>query len=140
MTQETWKVWVRLGVSPVAGTFIEDVTIYDRSQKPGYHRATITLDSEEKATDKGRDEWRTIESAPRDGTVIDVWCHRSWNPPQTHERRTSVYWCRTHVCWQAQPGEYHYVETTFRRVEHDGDRWPTPPTGMPLPSPPTGEK
>lgn len=40
--QTTWRAWVRLGHG-LSGTFIEDVTIYDCSNKPGYQRATIFL-------------------------------------------------------------------------------------------------
>lgn len=44
MTQTSWKAWVKLGTSAVSGPFIDEVTIYDQSNRAGYQRATITLD------------------------------------------------------------------------------------------------
>lgn len=42
-TQQTWKVWVKLGITE-QGDFIEDLTIYDSAEKPGYVRGTVIID------------------------------------------------------------------------------------------------
>lgn len=54
-------------------------------------------------------EWQDISTAPMDGTTVDLWCRRSWEPPQTHERSVDMYWCNTHKCWR-QRGHEHYVD------------------------------
>lgn len=69
----------------------------------------------EELESKAMSAWVSIGFAPKDGTVVDLWCRRSWNPPQTHERRVDAYWCTTHKCWRTV-GNEHYVEITFRRV------------------------
>lgn len=79
------------------------------------------------------DAWQPIETAPKDGTRIDLWCRRSWNPPVEFERRTSVYWCRTHQRFRAE-GEFHYVEETFN--PRPGERYLIPTHWRPLPAPP----
>jgi uncharacterized protein DUF551 len=69
-------------------------------------------------------QWRPIESAPKDGTKIDVW--------QRDHRRTEVYWSDIQEAW-AVDGAYGPEEPTplpiIPRVSH----W------MPLPSAPPQE-
>lgn len=80
-------------------------------------------------------DWKPIESAPKDGTVIDLWCRRSWDPPLRDVRCTDVYWCTTHKCWRTV-GNEHYVERTFQPPLSPIDRHIIPTHWMPLPSPP----
>lgn len=79
------------------------------------------------------DAWQPIETAPKDGTRLDLWCRRSCNPPVEFERRTSVYWCRTHQRFRTE-GEFHYVEETFN--PRPGERYLIPTHWRPLPAPP----
>ncbi len=78
--------------------------------------------------------WLPIYCAPRDGTIIDVWCQRSWDAPVQFERRTNVYWCTTHHCWRTV-GNAHFVEPTFK-PGLTRERWLIPVQWMPLPAEP----
>lgn len=82
--------------------------------------------------------WRTIESAPTTGEVIDLWCRRSWEAPVQSVRHVNAYYCRTHKCWRTV-GNEHYVELTFRRVEGCDNRHLIPTHWRPLPWGPNGE-
>ena len=71
------------------------------------------------AEDKPGDGWRPIDSAPRDGTVIDVWIG---------ERRTNVRWVKARSgWWRVNPDG---------SLNEYGERELTPTHWRPLPSPP----
>jgi len=84
------------------------------------------------------DGWEPIETAPKDGTPIDLLCERSWNPPNLYQRLTDRVWCDVHNLWRTK-GVLQYVE-------HDCDEkrenylkpvgWTLSP---PFPSPPQGD-
>jgi len=79
------------------------------------------------------DMWQPIATAPMDGTYVDLWCKRSWNPPQTHERSTDMYWCRIHKCWRKR-GNEHVVDTFWKPSP---DRHLIPTHWMPVFLPPS---
>jgi hypothetical protein len=60
-------------------------------------------------------EWKSIESAPRDGTLVDLW-HR------VGFRATEVWWDKDDRCWSNCSDDSDY------------SHW------MPLPDPPTDSK
>lgn len=78
--------------------------------------------------------WQPIHAAPMDGTVVDLWCRRSWNPPEPFERRAGVYWCTVHKRWRTT-GNSHYVEETFVDQGY-GSHHLIPTHWMPTPEPP----
>ena len=80
-------------------------------------------------------DWIPIETAPRDGTKVDLWCKRSWNPPQTHERSTDMYWCMVHNCWR-QAGHEHYVDDMWKHRDGYAARYLIPELWRPLDLPP----
>lgn len=86
----------------------------------------VFLDQVEKAVGLGG--WRSIETAPRDGTKIDVW--------NGQERVADVAW-RMHGCWN---DEQLGPTWSFEEWHHDERHWhevdPAPTHWMPLPSPP----
>lgn len=43
ITQQTWKVWVRMRTKGGVD-FIEDIKMYDSPEQPEYVRGTLTLD------------------------------------------------------------------------------------------------
>lgn len=85
-------------------------------------------------------QWKTMDSAPLDGTVVDLWC----KPPHLTGKRyggglgkkvgrvnsglreTGFFWCSTHKCWR-KASDTHYV--------HQADQ---PAFWMPA-EPPPGE-
>jgi hypothetical protein len=78
-------------------------------------------------------EWRNIETAPRDGTIIDVWVHHISRPVQDGFRVADVSWvthlkARSHGWYQERPGGDGLHDPTMpgKKVTH----W------MPLPSAP----
>lgn len=79
-------------------------------------------------------QWQPIDTAPKDGTVVDLWCKRSWNPPTSHVRETGKYYCTTHNLWRTE-GETHYVEATF--APDACHRHLIPTHWVPLPASPT---
>jgi hypothetical protein len=80
------------------------------------------------------DQWQPIETAPKDGTNIDIWIGR--------ERRTDVRWRMS----QDSPNRVWWCELAFDDWK---DRWiwsnlaqefsVSPTHWMPMPSPPTEE-
>lgn len=73
-------------------------------------------------------EWQPIETAPKDGTVVDLWVRRNWEPPKAEVRFAEWFWCTTHKCWR-KADELHWVHST------DKDNV-TPLYWMPIPEPP----
>lgn len=71
-------------------------------------------------------EWFPIDSAPKDGTTVDVWC-----PEETEEggyRVADAYWSTVLHKWQRVGGA-------------DGRTWAHTPTyWMPLQSPPRSRR
>lgn len=82
-----------------------------------------------------RDQWQPIESAPKDGTPVDLWCKRSWNPPQTHQRSTDMYWCTTMKCWRKLKN-LHFVDHMWNPPKSKYENRLIPTHWMPLPEPP----
>jgi hypothetical protein len=74
--------------------------------------------------------WSSIDSAPLDGTTVDLWCERSWEPG-AFERSTDMYWCTTHECWR-QRGHEHYVDFTWRPGREPIDRHLIPTMWAPI--------
>lgn len=67
--------------------------------------------------------WQPIETAPKDGTEIDVWCESTANGDNGGYRIPDSWWCQTDKNWRT----------------HGDNRisWAHPPTHwMPLPAPP----
>ena len=78
-------------------------------------------------------QWLPIETAPKDGTVVDLWCKRSWNPPALYERVVDQYYHKYHKLWQTER-ETHYIQSTFDTREN---RHLIPVGWMHRPKPPT---
>lgn len=80
-------------------------------------------------------KWQPIETAPKDETLVDLWCRRSWNPPDKYERCCDMYWCTTHKIYRSVKNR-HYVERLWdpRR----GGPHLIPTHWRPLPEPPEG--
>lgn len=83
------------------------------------------------------DGWLPIDTAPRDGTLIDIWCRRSWDPPEGYERRVDVYWDNAHDCWRTLDNT-HFIEQIFKPSQSAHDRRLIPMYWRPLPKPPAG--
>lgn len=81
-------------------------------------------------------DWRPIETAPKDGTLIDVWMGRDEFP----HRRTDVYWGRyPHTCGEhgsycdsCPPDRDMWVDALTAGYEHNL----RPTHWMPIPEPP----
>lgn len=76
--------------------------------------------------------WMPIETAPKDGTPVDLWCKRSWSPPETHERSADMYWCTTHNRWRWRDHP-HFVDEFWTP---SSERHLIPTRWMPIPVPP----
>lgn len=82
-------------------------------------------------------EWQPIETAPLDGTFVDLWLGNDENP----HRITDAYWGRPyHTCGEAgqycdscPPNKDVWCDSCFP-TEEDGYQ---PTHWMPLPTPPT---
>ena len=68
-------------------------------------------------------DWQPIETAPKDGTVIDLWIHY----PE-HDRNARA----ADVRWNADVGEWQHGNFHLGQYMHR----PTPTHWMPLPPPP----
>ena len=72
--------------------------------------------------------WQSIDTAPKDGTKIDVW--------DGHERVADVAW-HMHGCWD---GEQSGPAWSFQEWHHDERHWhevdPAPTHWMPIPEGP----
>lgn len=73
-------------------------------------------------------EWQPIETAPKDGTFIDVWCSGLHNPAGARE--TDAYWDGTQ--WMCKMFERGGPFTVGFYVTDKPTHW------MPLPPPPQG--
>jgi hypothetical protein len=72
------------------------------------------------------DEWLGIETAPMDGTIIDVWCPE--DTPEGGYRVADSYWSTVDKIWRRIGGA---DETTWM---HQPTHWmlpPAPPTNPP---------
>jgi hypothetical protein len=78
----------------------------------------------------GAKAWLPIETAPRDGTTIDVWAEG--------ERVSNVWWGDPQRCWtkDAEPTRGWCVQEAHWDEFHDHEVDPAPTHWMPLPSPP----
>jgi hypothetical protein len=70
-------------------------------------------------------DWQPIETAPKDGTVIDLWC---W-PYNGQARRMTGYWWVRGVGWR----------TDLRENDIAKSKWNKPTHWMPMPAPPKAE-
>jgi len=69
------------------------------------------------------DGWRDIESAPKDGTEMDVWCKSALDGDDGGYRTPNAWWCRSDMKW--------------RRYGDERIAWAHSPTHwQPLPPPP----
>lgn len=68
--------------------------------------------------------WMPIETAPKDGTEVQIWGDEGWTPKARFSGKKG-YWCEEY--WDADWASY--CESSVYGVTH----W------MPLPSPPTKE-
>lgn len=84
-------------------------------------------------------EWQDIETAPKDGTIIDVWhvcIDPEWRPEGEECRYTDVRWCETEegegwAVWDERWGDMVLlVQEPHYAVTH----W------MPLPPPPEARR
>lgn len=72
--------------------------------------------------------WRSIESAPKDGTVVDLWCRRNWRPPSPFERCCDWFFDRIYDTWRSHKS-LHFVDSLEGR-NLTATHW------MPRPAPP----
>lgn len=80
-----------------------------------------------KSWDKAlENQWHPIETAPKDGTRLDLWCKlwRSHNDTWMYQRFTDCYW-----------NDYKYIDNARAQWENMSDGW-HPTHWMPLPQPP----
>lgn len=80
-------------------------------------------------------DWQRIENALKDGTIVDLWCKRSWKPPQLFERSVDMYWCNTHNCWR-RAENLHFVDHFWQAQKNA--RYLIPVYWMLRPEPPEG--
>lgn len=73
-----------------------------------------------------RHQWRPIESAPKDGTLIDLWakCWTSHNDKWMYQRFPNCYWCDHKFIDNAKPEWVNLNKEWF------------PTHWMPIPEPP----
>ncbi len=58
--------------------------------------------------------WQPIEQAPKDGTVIDLWCNG--------ERYTDMFWSNEYDRWSHGTGAYAFFKPThFMRITGPGE-------------------
>lgn len=87
-------------------------------------------------------QWKPIETAPKDGTVIDVWASKpeDWDneyyvngSPKTKTCLTEACRC-TNVCWDNLEEDWIYItgEVVSELFDCEITHW------MPLPEPPDG--
>lgn len=61
-------------------------------------------------------KWQPIETAPKDGTLIDLWCVDPGEKANIGIRLTDVWWCEEEICGQQgwcrilDNGDYDFVE------------------------------
>lgn len=53
-------------------------------------------------------DWQPIETAPKDGTEVDLWVRSSDDPRRGNQRMTGYIWCGTHKCWR-KAEDTHFV-------------------------------
>lgn len=74
--------------------------------------------------------WEPIETAPKDGTSVDLWAQG--------QRWANKRWGRHDPFSDAPFGPEHWIAVTAPRGEPIGFRYIEPTHWMPLPSPPVG--
>lgn len=67
-------------------------------------------------------EWQPIESAPRDGTEIQLWAKGEWFP--------NAHWCRSKLGWYEEYWDAHWCSYSESGI-YNATHW------MPLPTPPS---
>lgn len=72
-------------------------------------------------------EWQPIETAPKDGTVVDLWCRRDWNPPETHVRCVDLHWDRYAHEWRFPDLHYYNVLSNHKLTAEFWMNRPEPP-------------
>jgi hypothetical protein len=85
-------------------------------------------------------DWQPIETAPRDGTIIDVWLRRAIKKRgfDRGTRRTCVTWVRLAdgaegwAAFDVEDDCYQFIEQDFAGILEVVTHW------MPLPPPPEG--
>lgn len=91
----------------------------------GYTEQLARALSGEKAGPVGG--WRPIETAPKDGTEIDVWCASDAEGDDGGYRIARVWWCCVDRCWRSYSDER-------MQWAHQPTHW------MPLPASPAPDK
>lgn len=80
-------------------------------------------------------EWKSIETAPKDGTEIDIWVRCNDNLHSSH-RQPNAFWCDYDL---NDPyniyGAVGWWMPLYEKFVHDYDEW-TVTHWMPLPHPP----
>lgn len=79
-----------------------------------YVEAAVPHDWEKRRAELGNGPWQPISTAPKDGTLIDVWL--ALPNPRYNRRLTDVVWAAKLKCWWRQQNE---VGEGWR-VERDG--------------------
>lgn len=80
--------------------------------------------------------WQPIETAPRDGTLIDLWII---NQDNDNFRITDAYWNKYDNAWWApykNYGEGGKAETSYKNTKTGNEMFEKATHWMPLPEPP----
>jgi len=73
-------------------------------------------------------EWLPIESAPKDGTEVDLWVRSEIDPRRGHHRICGYVWDSAYKCWRKKT-DLHYINKPVGVVTH-WMRTPSYPTDL----------